>query len=139
MLSVRAALWRQYCGLCDLVEEMVSRNSEPCRRFIAILGVGPVNGALFHDGDRRSDALPRSRDVAVYFGRTPRRWQSSTSIDVQGRISKAADADVRRALYEAASGLIARFKGRNKDKVKSTRRSLNATATARLVSRWRAS
>jgi hypothetical protein len=36
---------------------------------------------------------------------------------VKGRISKAGDADVRRALYEAASGLMTRIKG--KDKVKS--------------------
>jgi len=47
----------------------------------------------------------------------PRRERSGTSIDVKGRISKAGDADVRRALYEAASGLMTRFKG--KDRVKS--------------------
>ncbi len=39
----------------------------------------------------------RSRDVAAYFGLTSRRWQSGTSIDVQGRISKAGDGDVLRA------------------------------------------
>jgi transposase len=55
-----------------------------------------------------------SRDVAAYFGLTSRRWQSGTSIDVQGRISKAGDPDVRRALYEAASALMTRFKGREK-------------------------
>ncbi len=47
-----------------------------------------------------------------YFGLTSRRWQSGSSIDVQGRIPKAGDADVRRALYEAAWGLMTRFKGR---------------------------
>jgi len=36
---------------------------------------------------------------------------------VQGRISKAGDADVRRALYEAASALLMRFK--RKDKIKT--------------------
>lgn len=41
MLSVRAALRRQYCRLHDLVVKMVAR-SELCRRFIAIPGVGPV-------------------------------------------------------------------------------------------------
>lgn len=55
--------------------------------------------------------------MAAYFGLTSRRWQSGTSIDVQGRISKSGDADVRRALYEAASALLTRFK--RKDKVKS--------------------
>jgi hypothetical protein len=36
---------------------------------------------------------------------------------VQGRISKAGDLGVRRALYEAASALLTRFK--RKDKVKT--------------------
>jgi hypothetical protein len=58
-----------------------------------------------------------SRDVAAHFGLTSRRWQSGSSIDVQGRISKAGDGDVRRALYEAASALLTRFK--RKDKVKT--------------------
>ena len=52
--------------------------------------------------------------MAAYFDLTSRRWQSGTSIDVQGRISKAGDGDVRRALYEAASALMTRFKGRDK-------------------------
>ena len=50
----------------------------------------------------------RSRDVAAYFGLTSRRWQSGSSIDVQGRISKAGDGEVRRALYEAAPVLLTR-------------------------------
>jgi hypothetical protein len=61
-----------------------------------------------------SSRFRRSRDVAAYFGLTSRRWQSGTSIGVQGRISKAGDGDVRRALYEAASALMTRFKGRDK-------------------------
>lgn len=74
-------------------------------------------GAEFCDGDRRSVALQEVGDVAAYFGLTSRRWQSGSSIDVQGRISKAGDGHVRRALYEAASALLTRFK--RKDKVKS--------------------
>ncbi|ESZ12403.1 hypothetical protein X735_22515 [Mesorhizobium sp. L2C085B000] len=77
----------------------------------------PGDGAIIHDGDRRPSRFRRSRDVAAYFGLTSRRWQSGTSIDVQGRISKAGDTDVRCELYEAALGLMTRFKGR--DNVKS--------------------
>jgi transposase len=47
---------------------------------------------------------------------TSRRWQSGSSIDVRGRISKAGDGDARRALYEAASALLTRFKRRDKVK-----------------------
>ncbi|MET3524144.1 IS110 family transposase [Mesorhizobium abyssinicae] len=113
MLSARAALWRQYCRLHDLVVKMVAR-SELCRRFMAIPGVGPVTALSFMTAIDDPSRFRRSRDVAAYFGLTSRRWQSGTSIDVQGRIS---NADVRRSLYEAASGLMTRFKGR--DKVKS--------------------
>jgi transposase len=116
MLTARAALWKEYCRLHDLVVKMVAR-SELCRRFMAIPGVGPVTALSFMTAIDDPSRFRRSRDVAAYFGLTSKRWQSGTSIDVKGRISKAGDADVRRALYEAASGLMTRFKG--KDKVKS--------------------
>lgn len=116
MLAARAALWRECCRLHDLVVKMVAR-SELCRRFMAIPGVGPVTALSFMTAIDDPSRFRRSCDVAAYFGLTSRRWQSGTSIDVQGRISKAGDADMRRSLYEAASGLMTRFKGR--DKVKS--------------------
>jgi hypothetical protein len=84
---------------------------------MAIPGVGPVTALSFMTAIDDPSRFRRSRDVAAYFGLTSRRWQSGSTIDVQGRISKAGDADVRRALYEAASGLMTRFKGA--DKVKS--------------------
>ncbi len=64
----------------------------------------------------------RSRDVAAYFGLTSKRRQSGSSIDFQKRISKVGDPDVRFSLYEAASGLLTRFKG--KDKIKRWRTQL---------------
>ncbi|MFC3321385.1 IS110 family transposase [Mesorhizobium cantuariense] len=116
MLSARAALWQQYRKLHELVVKVVA-GSELCRRFMAIPGVGPVAALSFMTAVDDPSRFRRSRDVAAYFGLTSRRWQSGTSIDVQGRISKAGDGDVRRALYEAASALLTRFKGR--DRVKS--------------------
>jgi transposase len=116
MLNARAALWQEYCRLHDLVVKFVAGN-ELCRRFMQIPGVGPVAALSFMTAIDDPRRFRRSRDVAAYFGLTSRRWQSGTSIDVQGRISKAGDPDVRRALYEAASALLTRFK-RN-DKVKS--------------------
>jgi len=52
--------------------------------------------------------------VAAYFGLTSKRWQSGTSIDIQGRISKAGDPDVRRSLYEAATVMLKRYRGQDK-------------------------
>lgn len=112
MLTARAALWKEYCRLHDLVVKMVAQ-SELCRRFMAIPGVGPVTALSFMTAIDDPSRFRRSRDVAAYFGLTSRRWQSGTSIDVKGRISKAGDADVRRALYEAASALMTRFKGKD--------------------------
>jgi transposase len=121
MLSARAALWKQYKRLHQLVVQFVARH-ELCRRFMAIPGVGPVAALSFMTAVEDPARFRRSRDVAAYFGLTSRRWQSGTSIDVQGRISKAGDPDVRRALYEAASALMTRFRG--KDKVKQWGESL---------------
>jgi transposase len=115
MLTARAALWKEYKRLHDLVVKFVARD-ELCRRFMAIPGVGPVTALSFVTAIDDPSRFRRSRDVAAYFGLTSRRWQSGTSIDVKGRISKAGDPDVRRALYEAASGLMTRFKGRDKVK-----------------------
>jgi len=116
MLNARAALWKEYCRLHDLVVKLVASH-ELCRRFMQIPGVGPVTALSFMTAIDDPSRFRRSRDVAAYFGLTSRRWQSGSSIDVQGRISKAGDPDVRRALYEAASALLTRFK--RKDKVKS--------------------
>ena len=121
MLTARAALWKQYGKLHDLVVKIVAR-TELCRRFMAIPGVGPVTALSFMTAIDDPSRFRRSRDVAAYFGLTLRRWQSGSSIDIQGRISKAGDPDVRRALYEAASALLTRFKG--KDRVKSWGQSL---------------
>lgn len=116
MLTARAALWKQYCKLHDLVVRFVSR-SELCRRFMAIPGVGPVTALSFMTAIDDPSRFRRSRDVAAYFGLTSKRRQSGTSIDVQGRISKAGDPEMRRAFFEAAGVLLTRFKG--KDKLKS--------------------
>lgn len=115
MLRARAALWDEYVKLHRLVVGIVARD-ELCRRFLEIPGVGPVTALTFASAIDDPARFKRSRDVAAYFGLTSKRWQSGSSIDVQGRISKAGDPDVRRALYEAASAMLTRFKGRDRVK-----------------------
>lgn len=109
MLRARAALWAEYVKLHKLVIQIVARD-ELCRRYLEIPGVGPVTALSFATAIDDPHRFRRSRDVAAYFGLTSRRWQSGTSIDVQGRISKAGDPEVRRALYEAANCLLHRYK-----------------------------
>lgn len=109
MLRARAALWAEYVKLHKLVLQIVARD-ELCRRYLEIPGVGPVTALTFVTAIDDPARFRRSRDVAAYFGLTSRRWQSGSSIDIQGRISKAGDADVRRALYEAANAMMKRYK-----------------------------
>ncbi len=117
MLNARAARWKEYCRLHGLVVKLVAGH-ELCRRFMQTPGVGPIAALSFMTAIDDPSRFRRSRDVAAYFGLTSRHWQSGTSIDVQGAISKAGDADVRRALYEAASALLTRFKRRDKVKTR---------------------
>lgn len=112
MLRARAALWLEYLTLNKMVVQIAMRD-ELCRRLMAIPGVGPVTALSFKSAIDDPKRFRRSRDVAAYFGLTSKRWQSGSSIDVQGRISKAGDPEVRRALYEAASAMLTRFKGRD--------------------------
>lgn len=109
MLRARAALWAEYVKLHKLVIQIVARD-ELCRRYLEIPGVGPVTALTFVTAIDDPHRFRRSRDVAAYFGLTSKRWQSGTSIDVKGRISKAGDPDVRHALYEAANCLLHRYK-----------------------------
>src|SRR5262249_37156424 len=74
-------------------------------------GVGPVCALSFAAAIDDPTRFRRSRDVAAYFGLTSKRRQSGTSIDIQGRISKAGDPSVRHALYEAASAMLTRYRG----------------------------
>jgi len=78
------------------------------------VGSGRLTALAFVAAIDDPSRFRRSRDIAAYFGLTSKRWQSGSSIDFQGRISKAGDPDVRFSLYEAASGLLTRFKGKDK-------------------------
>ena len=93
---------------------MVMVDDDRYRRFSACAGVGELTALTFMTAIDDPSRFRRSRDVAAYFGLTSRRWQSGTSIDVQGRISKAGDPQMRRSLYEAVSAIMTRFKGRDK-------------------------
>ncbi|MGY3488279.1 transposase [Bradyrhizobium sp. USDA 4011] len=116
MLDVRRAILEGYDWLHRVLLQVVQCD-DVWRRLMTVSGVGPVAALSFMTAVDDPSRFKRSRDVAAYFGLTSRRWQSGSLIDVQGRISEAGDADVRRALYEAASALLTRFK--RKDRIKT--------------------
>jgi transposase len=112
MLRARAALWQEYVRLHKVVVAFV-RHDELCRRFMRIPGVGPISALAFKTAIDDPHRFRQAKTVGAYLGLTSRRWQSGTSIDVKGRISKAGDGDVRHALYEAANIMLTRFRGFN--------------------------
>jgi transposase len=110
MLRARAALWQEYLRLHRVVITVV-RGDELCRRFMRIPGVGPISALAFKTAIDDPHRFRHSKTVGAYLGLTSRRWQSGSSIDVQGHISRAGDGEVRHPLYEAANGMLTRYRG----------------------------
>lgn len=87
-----------------------AKASEPCRRLMTVPGVGPLVAMTYVASMDDPTRFSKSRDVGAHFGLTPRRWQSG-EMDWSGGISRAGDASVRRALYQAANALIHHSRG----------------------------
>ena len=80
-----------------------------CVRLMSVPGVGPVNALTFKTSIEDPGRFKRGEDVGAFAGLVPRRHQSGER-DTKGRISKAGDPMLRRALYEAANCLLGRLK-----------------------------
>ena len=106
LLDARTVLYKTYLKLDNAVKAIV-RSDPICQRLMSVPGVGPVTSLTFKVGVDDPGRFRSSRTVAAHFGLTPRRYQSGET-DNPGRISKAGDADVRRALYTAAHALMTR-------------------------------
>ena len=78
-----------------------------CLRLMRAPGVGFVTALTFKAGVDDPSRFQRSRTVAAHFGLTPRRFQSG-EIDIDGRISRRGDRDVRCTLYTAANAMLTR-------------------------------
>ena len=73
-------------------------------------GVGSIVALTYAAAIDDPSRFKSSKSVGPLFGLTPRRYQSGET-DVTGRISKAGDATVRTALYEAANAILERSAG----------------------------
>ena len=87
-----------------------AKASEPCRRLMTVPGVGPLVALTYAAAVDDPSRFSKSRNVGAHFGLTPRRWQSG-EMDWSGGISRAGDAGVRCALYQAANALIHHSRG----------------------------
>ena len=101
ILRARAALRRELAKLKKLVRNLASQ--DPVSRLLMTMpGVGPVVALTFVSAVDDPGRFRRSKDVGPWVGLTPGRNQSGER-DVVGAITRAGDAGLRAALYQAAT------------------------------------
>ena len=83
----------------------LARRSQVCWRLMSVPGVGPIVALAFMAAIEDVGRFRRMRDIGVYLGLTPRRYQSGETDVVLG-ISQQGDAMARHYLYEAANVLL---------------------------------
>jgi len=80
-----------------------------CIRLMSVPGVGAITALTFKASIEDPGRFAKGADAGAYAGLAPRRSQSGER-DYNGHISKAGDALLRHALYEAANSLLVRVK-----------------------------
>ena len=106
MLRARETLRDQVAALHKRVLQIV-RNDETCALLMSTPGVGPLTALIYKSAVDDPARFSSSRQVGAHFGLTPSKHQSGEA-DVTGSITKAGDASVRSALFEAATVLLTR-------------------------------
>ena len=106
ILGARAALRRELAELEKLVRTLVRRDPV-CRLLMTMPGVGPVIALTYTSAIDDPERFRRSKDVGPWVGLTPGR-ELSGERDIVGRITKAGDAGLRAALYQAATVMLNR-------------------------------
>lgn len=109
LLKVRDVLLQELRRLdWKLIE--LARTDPVVRMLMTAPGVGAIVALAFKSAVDDPTRFRRARDVGPWLGLTPSRYQSGRT-DIVGHITKAGDASVRTALYEAATTLIGRVSG----------------------------
>lgn len=106
LLAARDTMASEFSKLDKLVRDQ-SRRDEVCRRLMTVPGVGAVIAMTFRAAIDDPERFRSSKSVGACFGLTPRRYQSGETDRVTS-ITKAGDASVRSALYEAAHVMLVR-------------------------------
>lgn len=106
MLNARGALRRELASVEQRLRDL-ARQDEACRLMMTMPGVGAVVALTVRAALDDPARFRASRDIGPWVGLTPRREQSGER-DVVGRITKAGDATLRTALFNAATVMMHR-------------------------------
>ena len=106
LLDARLVLYKTFRVLDNRTRHL-AQGDPICERLMTAPGVGYITALTFKAGVDDPARFKQSRTVAAHFGLTPRRRQSG-EMDIEGRISKCGDVEVRRALYVAANSVLTR-------------------------------
>src|SRR3954470_20226721 len=106
MLRAREGLRAEFARLHRRMLAIV-RGDAVCRRLMTVPGVGALVAVTFETAVDDPGRFRTAEAAGAHFGLTPKRYQSGET-DVTGGISKAGDATVRTALYEAANAMLTR-------------------------------
>lgn len=106
ILNARATLRDELAALQRRVLDL-ARQDKACQLMMTMPGVGTVVALTVRAAIDDPARFGSSRDVGPWVGLTPRREQSGER-DVVGHITKAGDASLRTALFNAATVLMHR-------------------------------
>lgn len=101
MLTVCAQM-RDHVEALDEKLAALAKESDLCRRFMEIPGVGPITALSFFSAIEDPFRFKRNADVGAYFGLVPRVRQSGASV-ARLRISKMGNTLTRYHLNNAAA------------------------------------
>lgn len=104
ILSARRALRQELAGVEKLLRDH-AKTDPVCRQLMTMPGVGVLVALTFKAAIDDPERFSSSRDVGPWVGLTPRRAQSGER-DIIGEISRAGDAGLRTALYQAATVML---------------------------------
>lgn len=106
VLRARAALRKELACLEKTVRDLAKADSA-CKLMMTMPGVGPVVALTVRAAIDDPQRFSSSKSIGPWAGLTPRRNQSG-ELDVVGQITRAGDAGLRTALYQAATVMLNR-------------------------------
>ena len=106
MLRARASLRNELAGLERRVRQL-AQEDPVCHRLMSMPGIGAVVALTYRSAIDDPSRFTSSKRVGPWVGLMPSRNQSGER-DVSGRITKAGDVNLRRALCQAATVMMHR-------------------------------